>query len=292
MKDKGEVTFQLPNKKINVKFIPKTTTLAPNADKTHIAYGGMLLGATMKYSAPLMKNNTIKNVLTNEEKAHLEELTQLNLSIYNGDFWNNFFVRLRRDGDGNTLDLSNPTDYISYKILQAYDKTAIAPDWASRNKILSYKFAITEEDEILGENNKSFNIKRDAFKAYSKIESQHEMLLNVLKLLENKPISPQTTIDRLQAKVSEYVDNEPAKFLSVVNDAQFETKALIMSGVEAGVINKTGNRYVTTDGLELCESGEIPLFTNAVNYLNQVRNQDVRSLIEAKIEASSKKAKK
>src|SRR5690606_36246690 len=130
---------------------------------------------------------------------------------------------------------------------------------------------------------KEFNIKRDAFKAYAKIESDTNKLINILRMLSNAPISKNTSINVLQDKVTEYVDSEPAKFLSIVEDAGFETKMLILEGVEKGIIAKTGNRYTTKDGLDLCESGEIPLFANAVKYLDANKNQDIRTMIEAKI---------
>ena len=37
-------------------------------------------------------------------------------------------------------------------------------------------------------------------------------------------------------------------------------------------------------GLELCEAGEVPTFDNAVRYLDELRNQEVRTIIEAKLE--------
>ena len=274
--------FRLPIKKVVVKFIPRSSPLINGAVENHIAEGGMLTGAVCSYSAPLQKNGTIKNVLTTEEKEHLETITGLNLSVY-GDFWKTFRVRLVKDKLGQEFDLSNPIDYISYKVLMSLNKTEISPSWTDRNKLLSYKFAVTEEDEVVTHKKKDFNLKREAYKAYAKIESSAEKVTAVLKLLTNAPISKNTKLSVLQEKLEDYVDNDSAKFLSIVNDASLDTKMLILEGVDVGYIIKTGNRYTTQDGLELCESGEIPLFTNAVRYLDANKNQDIRSLIEAKI---------
>lgn len=289
MKNKEEATinkdiktFKLPNRKIIIRYIPRNNPMVDSNVNNHIAQGGALEGATFAYSAPLQKNGTVKNILTNEEKEHLEQITGLNLSVY-GDFWNTFRVSIRKSKTGHELDLSNPIDYISYKLLQSLNTTEIAPSWAERNKILSYRFAITEEDEMTVTKKVDFNIKREAFKAYGRIENEADKLITILKLLSNAPVSKNTSLLTLQEKVSEYVDNAPAKFLSVVNDEAFDTKMLILEGVDKGYIAKTGNRYTTTDGLELCESGEIPTLQNAVRYLDSPANQDVRSLIEAKI---------
>lgn len=280
--------FTLPARTVVVKFIPRQISLAPDADKSHVAYGGMLDNAIQRFYVPLQRNGTIKNVLTTEEKEYLEDKTGLNLSVYS-DYWFEKNVLLRKDENGNKLRLDNPEDYISYKILLAYTKKSIAPSWADRNKLIDFKFALTEENEVTEADNKTFSIKKEAFKAYGKYENNHTVLLGTLRLLENKPVSENTSISVLQREISKYVDNEPAKFLSVVLDANFETKALLNEAVAQGVVVKTGNRYVTADGLELCNSGEIPVFTTAVSYLDAPKNQDVRSIIEAKL--SKKKGK-
>src|SRR5690606_9885521 len=98
------------------------------------------------------------------------------------------------------------------------------------------------------------------------------------------PVSSNSKLKWVQGKVGEIIDESPARFLAVVEDSNFETKALINSGVEVGVIIRSGNKYTTIDGLELCESENIPTFDNAVRYLNADKNQEVRALIEAKID--------
>lgn len=285
---KEESTFTLPNKTVTIKFIPRVIALAPDADKTHVAYGGMLIGSTKKFPAPLQKNGTIKNVLTTEEKDYIESVTGLNLSIYNGDFWAKFYVTLRKDDSSNKLDLSNPNDYISYKILQAYDKSYIAPSWSDRDKLTSYMFAITDDSEVTTVSNNVFNSKKEAYKEYGKIENKYETLLNVLRLLDNKTISDKTSISVVQNKVLNYVDSEPTKFLSVILDSSFPTKSLLHDAVNAGLIKKSGSRYITADGLELCEQGESAIFSNAIKYLDAPKNQEVRALIEAKLTKTKK----
>ena len=53
--------------------------------------------------------------------------------------------------------------------------------------------------------------------------------------------------------------------------------------IELRNILKRSNKYSTVDGLSLCEADENPTFDNAVKYLDNDRNQEVRSLVEAKI---------
>jgi len=273
--------FTLPNEIITLRYIHRNRGMAANVDKNHVISGGLLSKAVRKFCTPLMRNGSIANILTAEEKEYLESITGLNLSVY-GDFWNTFRVALHKEDANNRLDLSNAMDFISYKILESL-KNEIAPTWASRNSKQTYQFAICRENEEMLESKGKYDAKMKAFMLYGKINEDKEQLISILKLLKNKPISPEVKIDWLQHQIEEFIDNEAAKFVNVMSDKSLYTKMLINTGIDKGVILKKSNKYSTEDGLDLCNSGEVATFDNAIAYLDNVKNQDVRNLIEAKI---------
>ncbi len=277
-------TFTLPDQTVTVKYIKRKKGMASNVNEDHVISGGMLGGSVKKFQAPLLKNGSIANVLTNEEKEYIEGITGLNLSVY-GDFWTTHFVSLYKDD--NRFDLSNPVDYISYKIL-SFLKDDIAPSWAERNVKQTYQFVITSSEEELTEKKVGFDNKKEAFKLYGKIEDDKDKLIGILNLLTNQPISKETSLKWLQTKVEEYLDSKPEAFVSLLKDKSLDTKLLISTAVEKGVIIKNSNKYSTSDGLDLCENGQSPSFDNAVSYLDNVKHQEVRSLIEAKILGNKK----
>lgn len=277
-----KLSFTLPDEVIVVKYINRRVGMAANVDTNHVISGGMLTNAVRKFCAPLQRNGSIKNILTNDEKEYLEYATGLNLSVY-GDFWQTFYVSLHKEDANNRFELSNPMDYISYKILESLTKEDISPNWSKRNDKQTYQFAITRVDEELLESKKKFDSKKEAFKLYGKIEDDKDKLMGVYKLLSNKPISNDTSMRWLQDKIEEIIDSEPLKFIGVVSDKSFHTKMLITEGVDKGVIIKKSNKYSTVDGLDLSNAGEIPTFDNAVAYLDNPKNQDVRDIVEAKI---------
>jgi hypothetical protein len=274
-----ELKFTLPKDTVVVKFIKRKKGMASNVNEDHVISGGMMSGSKRTFFAPLLRNGAIANVLTNEEKEYLENITGLNLSVY-GDFWKEHYVTLYKED--NILNLSNPIDYISYKILLNL-KDDVAPKWEDRNKKQTYQFVLTTEGEEIAEKKVGFDKKKEAFKLYGKIEDDKEKLIGVFKLLTNKPISPNSTLEWVQNKVEEFIDVNPSKFVDLMKDSSLETKLLLEEGVEVGVVKKSGNKYSTTDGLDLCEGGEIPTFDNAIRYLDNPKHQDVRALIEAKI---------
>lgn len=280
---KEEVEFTLPDEIVTVKFVPRKKGMAANVGDNHVISGGMLTNSVKGYVLPRkIRGGGLANVLTKEEKNELERLTGLDLSVY-GKFWQNFKVKLRKDDASNVFYMQDPMGFISVKILEKYtDEIAIS--WAERLKKPTYQFAITRDGEVTDEKKAKLDIKKNAFKLYGKIEDDKEKLISVLKLLTNKPIAATSTLSWVQGLVEGYVDTAPAKFLSVIEDESFETRALINKGIEVGVIKRNGNKYATVDGLDLCESGAIATIENAVKYLENPKHQEVRSLVEAKIE--------
>lgn len=284
MEDTIKNNFTLPNKIIKVKYIKRKKGMASNVADDHIISGGMLSGSVKKFQAPLLSNNTIANVLTKEEKQYLESITGLNLSVY-GDFWTTHYVTLFKED--NQFDLSNPVDYISYKIM-LFLKDDIAPSWEDRNKKQTYQFVITNDEEEFIEKKNKFDNKKEAFKLYGKIEDDKEKILGILSLLSNKPISEDSTLGWLQGQLEEFIDSKPEAFIDLIKDKTIDTKLLIQKGIKEKVIIKKGNKYSTVDGLDLAENGQLASFDNAVAYLENTKHQDVRSLIEAKISSKTK----
>nr|DAU83986.1 MAG TPA: hypothetical protein [Crassvirales sp.] len=95
----------------------------------HILYGGMAENAVKYFTVPQLESGKLVNVLTDDEKNFLEEIMGLEynaLSIYKkeNNYWHNRQVRLLKQD--NILDLSDPEQYIKYKILLA-NKDEIAP---------------------------------------------------------------------------------------------------------------------------------------------------------------------
>jgi hypothetical protein len=282
--EEKESKFTLPDTTITVKYIKRKKGMASNVGEDHVISGGMLNGSVKKFQAPLLKNNSIANVLTKDEKEYLEALTGLDLSVY-GDFWYDHQVSLYKDD--NLLNLNNPIDYISYKIL-TYLKNDIAPTWAERNLKQTYQFVITSADEELTEKKIGFDNKKEAFKLYGKIEDDKDKLIKILAILTNKPISKETTLKWVQAKVEQFIDEKPESFVLLMKDKSLETKFLINDAIEKGIIIKTGNKYSTNDGLDLCENSQIPTFENTIAYIDNPKHQDVRSFIEAKLLGNKK----
>ena len=153
--------FTLPNKKVTVRYIKRKKGMAAGVADDHVISGGMLNGSTRSYPVPMKKNGALLNVLTDDEKAFLEGSEGLNrpLSIYgNRKFWAEQNVKLFK-GD-NIFDLSDPIDFINYKILLG-NKDKIAPSLTVINNKATYVFVIIDENEEREIEKTKFNYKKN-----------------------------------------------------------------------------------------------------------------------------------
>lgn len=283
-----KTSFTLPDKKIIVRFIKKKKGMAADVKDDHVIAGGMLNGSFKKYPVPLQKNGSLANVLTKEEKAFLESDEGLgkSLSVYsNKEFWNNRYVTLLK-GD-NYLDLSDPIDYIDYKILLG-NPDLIAPSLAVQNQKATYQFVIVDSEEEREIERNTFNYKKEAFKLYSKIEDSEDILRGVLKIINKKPVSESSKLPWLRQEVEKIVDGDSKKFVEFMTDSDYEFKILLSNAQDAGIVINHNQKYSTSDGIELAEIDEIPSFSNAVKYLANPKNSELVDIIKVKLEKTKK----
>lgn len=276
----------LRNERIIVKHVPKETGIV--RDPKHILYGGMAEGAVRWLTVPRLTSGMYVNVLTNAEKACLEEVMGLEynaLSIYNkvDNFWDNYQVRLTKQD--NFLNLADPDDYIKYKVLLA-NKDLIAPslqDLEDHPKA-TYQFVIIHENEESQASKKKMNATMQAYMEFGKIQENADILRTIIETIDGRPTSKNSKIEFLQEKVGKLIQADSRLFVRVATDPLLSTKVLIKKAIEGGLIsNRGGMLYLKADGTPLCGDNEEPTLSIAAKYLNMPKNQDLKFSLEAKI---------
>lgn len=291
--EKKELVNCLRNERIIVRFIPKESAMIHN--KNHILYGGMAETATRSFVVPrLNSTGAYVNVLTNEEKAYLEHIMGLEsgaLSIYRRE--NNFWDDSNEQGIGrvtlhkqdNFLDLSNPSDYIKYKILLA-NKDKIAPSHQALEERpkATYQFEILSEGDETKSNLSRMDAQMQCYFEFGNVRDNKDTLRTLVELIEKRPIAAQTKLDFLQVKIKNYIDKDPRNFLKLITDKYLPAKVLIKRGIDKGIISWRNNLYYwKSDGSPLCEMGEESTLTNAAKYLTQPKYQELKFALEAKL---------
>lgn len=283
----------LKNERVIVRYLNKRSGIWGNNPK-HILAGGMAEGAAKVFVVPRLSSGLYVNILTDSEKSYLEEIMGLEynaLSIYKkvDNFWDdsndNGINRVRLTKGDNYFDLSNPDDYIKYKILLA-NKDFIAPSIQAYQDApkATYQFVIINEgdENKLARNNMSTTML--CYKEFGKIEDDFFTLKTIVELINNRPVSPKTKIEFLQTKINEIIQSDSKTFLRVATDPMLSTKVLIKRCIENGIISLRGNYlYLKSDNSPLCEQDEEPTLSVAARYLNSPRHQELLFLLQSKI---------
>lgn len=288
----NEVVSCLRKEIITVRHINKQT--GNIRDPKHVLYGGMSDNATRTYTVPLLRSGALTDVLTKEEKAFLEEYMGLEpnaLSVYKKE--DNFWDTSNDEGiskvilhkHDNHLDLSNPVDYIKYKILLA-NKDRIAPsvkDLQDKPKA-TYEYVILSDKEDTAAIKTSISTKMQCYKELGKIEDNADILRLVIETIDGRGMAADSKIEILQNKANDLIQSNAKLFLATVTDKLLPTKVLIKKAIEHGIISQRGDYlYMRKDGMPLCNDNQEPTFSIAAAFLNEPKNQELKFSIEAQL---------
>lgn len=282
----------LRNERVIVRFIAKKRGSVD--DPRHFLYGGMAESSKRVFTVPLLRTGGYVNVLTNSEKEYLENILGLEknaLSVHKKE--NNYWDDSNKEGFGTVevskkdtfLNLADPLDYIKYKVLLA-NKDVIAPSLQAYQDMprATYDFVLISENSASEEAKSKVSAKAKAYREFGKVEDNTDILRLVIELIEGRPVSKNTNINMLQAKIGDIIDSNAKLFIKTVTDPLLNTKVLIKNAVESGVIACRGNYYYYKESnLPLCEDGQEPTFNVAAAFLNHPKRQELKFSIEAKV---------
>jgi len=117
---------------------------------------------------------------------------------------------------------------------------------------------------------------------YGAVCNDPDILSTILEILTGRPIGAMTKLDFLQAKTMDEIEKDPRRFLSVIKDELLPSKVLIRKAVEAGLIARRNDLYYY-EGTPMCEDGQDSTLTNAAKYLSNIKRQELKYSLEAKI---------
>ena len=284
--ENNEPINPLRNEKVIIRFVPKENDNI--TDRKHVAFGGMMDNSVRGFTVPVMSNGVYKNVLTDNEKSYLEEILGLEvngLSVYNkkDNYWDNYLIKLGKQD--TILDLSNPEDYIKYKVLLA-NKETVAPSmkYLREYRKATYEYVIMEPNEEFSDSRNRVNNTMKCYEEFGAIKDKFDVLRCIVETVDGRPVNNNTKIEFLQAKAADLINSNPKLFLETITDPLLNAKVLINKAVEAGLISKRGEYYYfREDGSPMCNANEDPTFTIAAKYLSLPQNQELKFSIEAKL---------
>ncbi len=286
-------TFELPNKVVKVK--PNPYNPGRIKDPRHVAFFKME-GCFDRLVCAVDRNNKRKNPFTKEEKDYLENILGLEpnaLSVYKKD---GYLVELDKTPialgrEPLILNLSDPLDYIKYKILLT-NSEIVAPDFTEvKNK--NYRYYIEDDESIAKAKTKESNFNMIAWKEYGKIEDNRQKMVAFLKVYSQMrgksfatfKVDVNSKLELIQSKIVDIINSDIRAFVEVVQYEHFETALLIAESIESGEIKKQGTVYsLKHDGDRIGST-----FSEAIAYLNNPVNQELRVMLETNNNKVSKK---
>lgn len=282
----------LRNERVIIRHIPKESGMVTNPK--HILFGGMAENAVRTFVVPRLSSGMFVNILTDSEKAFLEEVMGLEynaLSIYKkvDNFWDdsneNGISRVRLTKQDNYLNLADPEDYIRYKILLA-NKDYIAPSLQALQDSpkATYQFVIISEGDETKSAKDNMSATMKCYKEFGKIENDINTLRVIVETIDGRPTAPTVKLEFLQGRINTLIQADSKIFLKVITDPMLSTKVLIKRAIEAGLISNRGSYlYLRKDNTPLCEANEEPTLNIAAKYLNSPKHQEVKFALEAKL---------
>jgi hypothetical protein len=277
-----KVQFVLPNESVLVRYVKVQTGFITNPN--HVAYGGKLEGAIDTLPAKQSRKGGYLNVLTKEEETSLEDIMSVNsgyLSIHKPEdnFWDKISITLTKEG--LILDLSNPMEYINYKVLLTYDDY-ISPSIMETQFKRSYRYEMVRTRDIDAKDKKEINYDIKAYKLFGKMEDSNEQLAGVIRVLSGRSVAA-TNNDWLVKEVGKLIKTNSKRFVEIVTDPDYETKLFIEKAISKKQIVRNRGKYTSKDGVDLCEDGEVPTLINSIRFLQHIKNQEMKLAIEAGI---------
>ena len=270
--------FKLPTKKIRVVPHIKPTAFIP--DVTHVA-SFLAPRAKKIYVTPISgATNRFKDILDKEgERELLESMLGRSLSVYDrvDNYWASKQVILGKDTI--ELDLSDPEQYIEYKILLA-NTLEICPDKRQLKAKLTYKYYMEDlEEEAFIEAEEAI-LEEKAWDLFGELKKDRTKMINFLRITGRKisdTVSDAFLISEIKKSYLKGTLESLNYFYNTLSSPDFDLEVTISKALRHGVIVKERNKYLIQGEMVATSKEQL------MSYLKADKNQDLLLVVEEQI---------
>jgi hypothetical protein len=224
-----------------------------------------------------VKTRTHNTGIEKDEETLLEKELKLEpgtLSMYNAKYWASYPAMIPITKEGIMLDLANPKDYIWYKNLLVHSE--VANSETEKYDSPEYRYVMTSPEQEAKVKNEKGKVRREAYKLFARLTLAD--MRDVLKLLGQR-VNNDASTDFIEGKITEFMDDKPSEFISLVNDEDFKMKVFIHNCIAVKAIKKSGPKYMLNGGDQIGLGME-----ETIEYLKDPEHQDVYKSLKAKVE--------
>lgn len=256
----------------------------------------MLTGTSRSYVVQTDSSGRIINPLTKQEQEFFEKLLGIDLNPFNAydkNFWVTKKSRLQIFKVGRaiksatvTLDLSNPYDYILYKVALAHDKIANSIIDLNNNPL--YELVIVDDEEVFAEELSETKREDYVFEYLLRHRNNKKVLYDLLRLHGLSTLKGSVTLDTSTEKLyvlARKVARDPESIEKLYNIIELEesvraTKILIEDAIMAGFIKVYANEYSLNGGQVIGHSKE-----EVERFFSSPKNNTLKLQLNEKVEA-------
>lgn len=285
----------LPNVTVFLKAIVRGGELI---EKDH-PYAFMFPGVNRKYQLPGNKDRRgYKDPFSSkEEKDFLQKelgVESLNPNIKPGknDFWDDYEVTITDEVKsklGMKFDLSNPHDYLTFKVLLATGKAApVNQPNAKYNLKYEYYFTTPKFEEKT--KSSKANLTAKAFKAIGKLSvGTNDEKRAFYRLVTGMNLAPNIKDGELDDKLETLALEKPEMVVKISESNNMLDMMLIGKAVNQSIITiKNGEYFMKATGEKLAFDDNKATIQEAVKYINDISNQELKANLMEQISIAEK----
>lgn len=219
---------------------------------------------------------TSRGVMTEKMFFEKELGTDLTFNKTNS-FWATF--RLNLPKSGLDLDLTDPIQYLQWKLALKCPRF-IAPDKSAINNRANIWFYLEDADAFVDEEITKMKLQDEANEEWLKVKNFDNKLRDILRVA-GKKIPASVKEGFYQAEVSKLKTDTPEKFLDIVKDPYFKSKAFVKNCISKGLITKHGSNGYMIVGNDV---DIFKLESELMSYLEDPENGDVKARLENQLD--------
>jgi hypothetical protein len=276
-----KVEFSLPNRKVKVVPIRRKGSWLPVTHEASFLFGR----AGKKYTVPLASKDRVANPLNAEEQKYIEKIIDRDLNPFKkveDNYWIKYFVRLTKDI--RILDLSDPEDFIAWKVL-LLQKDEVIEGGANKFSKGSLKYFIDDLDYEDRSRSQSATAKRDAYKFFGMLTGKGKTAMSdfLTVYYQNKPgkrVPQGAQAEWLEAELDKLIEEDVDGFLAISSDTEYENKLIINKAMMARAITKNDGKYYLPEGNGVIANS----IDDLVLWIKDGRNSDELQQIKVRIQ--------
>lgn len=288
----------LVNKKVNVVPIIRDGKWLPKGHDGNFLFSGTAIELEVKMDPKTGMIDPLYGVTENTKKEiveafALDSLKDLNVHKKENNFWTDRKRTVKIDKNGLWLDLSNPVDFLRYRILCGYTDNFIAPSWEERKNRLTYVFAFKDEDTVM---EISAISEKDKIAAYTKfgqmqtnVYDMYDFLLVYYYIGKNKDMFPHFSwsTEKYLDKIGGIIEKNLEKFITIIQDKNYKYKVLIYRALNLGYLEIVSKNKYQVKGSDT----PIGILEDTIKYYTDKKNNQEYLTLKAKVEEKAREAK-